>query len=153
MNRVIGAIYPIPLEFTDGLFNGKIKVFVKYVPHNTTRLVPKHKVVFYASHGPKALIGEGTIEKVEFLQPETVIKKYRTELFLNETEFYKYVKRTPSRALSREIMVIVFKKLARYRKPINYDKHMTMTGHYLDIEEYSSLRDRTDARARSTSTL
>jgi hypothetical protein len=139
MNRIIGAIYPIPREFTNRLFDGN-QVFVKYVAHNTTRLEPRNKVVFYASHGPRALIGEGTIEKIEFLSPETVLAKYKTGLFLNETEFHRYVKKMPSRVRTKEMMVIILKKLKRYPRPIDYDRPMTMAGQCLGIEEYSALQ-------------
>jgi hypothetical protein len=86
------------------------------------------------------LIGEGTIEKIEFLSPETVLAKYRTGLFLNETEFYRYVKKMPSRASTKEMMVIVLKKLKRYPRPVHYDRPMTMAGQYLSDEEYSALQ-------------
>jgi hypothetical protein len=140
MNRIIGAIYPIPQEFSSRLFDGNFKVFVKYLAHSTTRLKPRNKVVFYASHGPKALIGEGTIEKIEFLSPEIVIAKHRAGLFLNETEFYRYVKKMPSRAPTKAMMVLVLKKLKRYPRPIDYNRPMTMAGQYLSDEEYFALQ-------------
>lgn len=139
MNNMVASIYPIPAEFADRIFEGNTKVFVKYVAHNTTRLAPKHKVIFYASHGSKKLIGEGTIEKVEFLTPQKVIEKYRYQLFLNETELHAYVARSPSRSSSKEMLTLVLKKLKKYSKPIDYNKPVTMAGQYLSAEEYSSL--------------
>jgi len=139
MNEIVGAIYPIPAELADRLFEGNIKVFVKYVAHNTTRLAPKHKVIFYASHGSKKLIGEGIIEKVEFLTPQKVLEKYKDQLFLNETELHSYVTIFPSRTSSKEMLTLLLKKLKRFPKPIDYNKPISMAGQYLNAEEYSSL--------------
>jgi hypothetical protein len=102
-------------------------------------LAPKHRVIFYASHGSKKLVGEGTVEKVEFLSPEVVIAKYKERLFLNESEFYAYVGRSPSRTPSKEILTLVLKKLNKYPKPVDYSRPITMAGQYLGINEYDSL--------------
>jgi len=139
MNEIVGSVYPIPAELADRLFEGNTKVFVKYVAHNTTRLEPKHKVIFYASHGSKKLIGEGIIEKVEFLTPQKVLEKYKDQLFLNETELHAYVTRSPSRSSSKEMLTLVLKKLKRFPKPIDYNKPITMAGQYLSHSEYNSL--------------
>ncbi|MEJ5292420.1 MAG: DUF365 domain-containing protein [Candidatus Methanosuratincola sp.] len=139
MNEIIGSIYPIPAELADRIFQGNTRVFVKYVAHNSTRLMPKHKVIFYASHGSKKLIGEGIIEKVEFLTPQKVLEKYKDQLFLNESELHAYVARLPSRSPSKEMLTLVLKKLKKYSKPIDYNKPITMAGQYLTAEEYSSL--------------
>jgi hypothetical protein len=139
MSEINAVIFPIPTELVDRLFRGNTKVFVKYVAHNTTRLAPKHKVIFYASHGSKKLIGEGTIEKVEFLTPQKVLEKYKDQLFLNEAELDAYVKRSPSRSSSKEMLTLVLKKLKKFPKPIDYNKPITMAGQYLSAEEYSSL--------------
>jgi hypothetical protein len=139
MRELIGVIYPIPINFIDRLFDGETKVFVKYVAHNSTQLTPKHKVIFYGSHGSKKLVGEGIIEKVEFLTPEEAITKYKEELFLTKDEIYDYVKRSPSRNLSKEMLTVVLKRLKKYRKPIQYPKPITMAGQYLSSSEYNSL--------------
>lgn len=139
MNEILAVIYPIPVELVDRLFDGKTKVFVKYVAHNSTKLTPKHKVIFYGSHGSKKLVGEGIIEKVEFLTPEEAITKYKEELFLTKDEIYDYVKRSPSRNLSKEMLTLVLKRLKKYRKPIQYPKPITMAGRYLSSSEYSPL--------------
>jgi hypothetical protein len=137
---MIGAIYPIPIELVHRLFDGKKRVFVKYVAHDSTKLAPRHKVVFYASHGSRKLIGEGTIEKVEFLNPEAVLARYREDLFLNEEEFQAYVSRSPSRTPSKKMLTFVMKKLKKYSKPVDYDRPVTMAGQYLSVNEYRILR-------------
>jgi hypothetical protein len=139
MDEIIGVIYPVPMEFIGRLFAGKTKVFVKYVAHNTTRLMPRHKVVFYGSHGSRKLIGEGTIERVEFLTPEAILSKYGEYLFLNQDELQAYVESSPSRTRSKEMLTLVMKRMKRYSAPLNYDKPITMAGQYLTSSEYNSL--------------
>jgi hypothetical protein len=139
MSEIVGVIYPVPSKFVDRLFDGKANVFVKYVAHNNTKLVPKHRVIFYASHGSKKLVGEGTVEKVEFLNPETVIAKYKERLFLNESEFYAYVRMSPSRTPSKMMLTLVLKKLSKYPIPVDYGRPITMAGQYLGNNEYDSL--------------
>lgn len=139
MSDIRGAIYPIPKKFVDRLFDGETKVFVKYVAHNTTKVAPKHRVIFYASYGSKKLVGEGTVERVEFLSPEAVIAKHKEQLFLNESEFYAYVGRSPSRAPSKEMLTLVLKKLHKYPKPIDYSRPITMAGQYLRADDYDSI--------------
>lgn len=139
MNEIIGVIYPIPIEFIDRLFDGRTKVFVKYVAHNTTKLAPRHKVVFYGSHGSRKLVGEGIIEKVEFLTPEAVLSRHKEDLFLNQEELLAYVRRSPSRTPSKEMLTLVMKKLKRYPATVDYNKPITMAGQYLTAAEYDSL--------------
>lgn len=138
MSEIIGAIYPIPIDLVDRFFLKKAKVFVKFLTHNSTKLVPKNKVIFYASHGSKKLIGEGIIEKIEFLTPEKVFAKYKNTLFLNENEFFSYVGKSPSR-ISKEILTLTLKNIRKYSTPIEYNKKITMAGQYITTEEYKSL--------------
>ncbi len=140
MNSIVGVIYPIPAEFAVRFYEGNAKVFVKYVAHNTTRLEPKHKVIFYASQGPKMLIGEGIIEKVEFLTPKKVFEKYEEQLFLSKAELYNYVTASPARSSSKEMLTLVLKKLKRFPKPFDYEKPITMAGKYLGAQEYSLIK-------------
>jgi len=140
MNEIVGVIYPIPLGLVNRLFDGKTKVFVKYVAHNTTKLEPGDKVIFYASHGSRKVIGEGIIEKAEFLNPEVVLARYREDLFLNEEEFQAYVRRSPSRTPSKKMLTFVMKKLRKYPKPVDYYRPVTMAGLYLGVDEYRILR-------------
>ena len=40
------------------------------------KLKPGHKILFYASHGIKGIIGEAQVEGVEFLTPNETLEKY-----------------------------------------------------------------------------
>lgn len=134
-----GAIFPIPDLFKDRLFDGKHNVFVKYLSHNSTKLTARKKILFYASGVVKALVGEGEIEKIEFLLPQEVIRSYGNELFLSESEFKTYGRSSASRAPSKKVLTLVLKKLRKYPKPIKLIKAMTMAGLYINAEEYDSL--------------
>ncbi|WXG46151.1 MAG: DUF365 domain-containing protein [Candidatus Atabeyarchaeum deiterrae] len=138
MHRIVGVIYPVPDRLIDRLFDGGTKVFAKFLPRNFTRLRPKNKVIFYASRGTKKLVGEGTIVRVEFLTPDSVITRYREKLFLSEAEFLAYVKNSPTRAPSKEVLTLVLNELRKYSEPVAYHKPITMAGQYLTAVEYES---------------
>lgn len=139
MSEIVGAIYPIPDHLKDRLFDGKTKVFVKFLARNSTRLGPKDKIVFYISGGSKKLIGEGVIHSIEFLTARGVISKYRELLFLREDEFYTYIRSSPMRTESKEMLTLMLKDLREYANPIEYHRPMTMAGQYLSAAEYGSL--------------
>ena len=139
MERIVGVIYPVPGDIVDALFSGGSKVFVKYIPHKSTRLVKGNKVFFYASKGLKSLVGEGVIESIEFLSPENVLDKYSDLLFLNREQFDGYVKMRPTRDPSKEILTLKLVKIKKYKKPIECEKAITMAGRYVSSQEYSNL--------------
>jgi hypothetical protein len=112
-------------------------VFVKYTTWSTgIQLKSKHKIILYASQGSKEIVGEGTIEKVEFLTSGEVLKKYGNKVILNKDELEKYMMREPNR-MSKKMLVIVFSKVREYTPHIKYKKPITMAGQYLTRDEYS----------------
>jgi hypothetical protein len=140
MHRIVGVIYPVPLRLVDRLFVEHRNVFVKYVARTTNlRITPKHKVVFYASHGSKEVVGEGIIEAIEFLTPNEVLEKYGDEVFLNKDELMEYIMRQPGRTASKKMLTLILAKLRRYPPGIRYEKPITMTGEYLTEERYAAL--------------
>ena len=130
---MIGAIYAVPTNLMEGLFNAKSRVFVKVTGHASSKIAPKHKIVFYESHNEKKLVGEGIVENVEFLNPAEVLSKYGKELFINKDEFIKYVGKR------QRILVIQLKGLRKYQEPVQCKEVITMGGKYLTEEEYASL--------------
>lgn len=133
MEKMVGAIYAVPMRLMDRLFSSKNKVFVKVTGHASTKLAPKHKVVFYGSHDSRKLIGEGVIETVEFLNAAEVLSKYRADLFINEDEFIKYMGKR------QRVLVLQLKGLRRYQEPIQCKEVITMAGKYLTEKQYNSL--------------
>lgn len=140
MSRVAGIIFPIPKDFVDRLLVENRNVFVKYLARSTgLRIIPKHKVLFYASHGSKEIVGEGQIEKIEFLTPTEVLTKYGLKTFLDKDELTTYTFRQPKRDSSKKLLVLVLSKIKRYRSPVKYWKPISMAGQYLTREEYMQL--------------
>jgi hypothetical protein len=131
--KIVGVIYPIPSKLIDRFFDGDTKTFVKCLSHDTTRVAPKNKIIFYASHGSKELTGEGTIKKVEFLDPETILSRYKQTLFLTENEFRTYI------GCRTRILVLTLSDIKKYSKPIKYKRSITMAGQYVTKNEYFSL--------------
>lgn len=139
MLRRVAVVYPIPVELIDRLLINNRNVFVKYLPHIKFSLQQGDKVVFYASHASKQLVGEGVIDKIEFLTSSEVISKYGGKVFLSQDELKAYTARQPSRNPSKKMLVVVLTKLKKYKKDIVYPKPITMAGEYLTMERYKNL--------------
>jgi len=142
-NKIIGVVYPVPQQLVDRLFVAHRNIFVKYIPRATNlRIAPKHKVFFYASHASKEVVGEGTIEAIEFLTPNEALDKYREKVFLNKDELTEYTMRQPKRTSSKKLLTITLSKIRRYPKGIKYERPMTMAGEYLTQEKYNVLMEK-----------
>ena len=133
MEKMVGAIYAVPLDKIYKLFDGKSKVFVKVTGHRSTKLLPKHKIVFYESRGNKKIVGEGIVVTVEFLTPEEVLEKYQDELFISEEEFADYIGKR------HRVLTLRLKGLKRYSQPIQSKTAITMGGKYLTAKQYDLL--------------
>jgi hypothetical protein len=140
MSKMVGVIYPIPLQFVSRILAEQRNVFVRYLPHATSvRLTRRNKVLFYASHGQKEIVGEATIKAIEFLTPLEALEKHGDKVFLNRNELMEYASRQPSRTNSKKMLVLVLSKPKKYAKGIIYGKPMTMAGEYLTEENYDAL--------------
>jgi hypothetical protein len=141
MSKLEGAIFPIPHYLTHGLFSGGPKIFVKYLPHNSTRLVKGNKIIFYESRGSKCLIGEGVVNSIEFLTPKEVIKNYKNLLFLSEEQFEDYVKLRTNHDPSKKMLTMKLTNIKKYATPIKYKNTITMAGKYIGINEFRSITE------------
>ncbi len=54
MSKMKGAIYAVPANLMDRLFSENSRVFIKITGHASSKIAPKHKIVFYASHDEKS---------------------------------------------------------------------------------------------------
>jgi len=84
-SKVIGVVYPVPYRFIERFFTGKMSSRSIFLGLSTWLKVGD-KVMFYASGEIHAVIGEGTIDGVEFLKPEDALAKYQDRLFLTKDE-------------------------------------------------------------------
>jgi hypothetical protein len=130
------------------IFDEQKNVFVKYLARSTwVRLTPKNKVLFYASHDQKEIVGEAVIKTIEFLTPASVLERYGDKLFLNRDELMSYVSQQPSRTTSKQMLVLVLSKPKKYLKGIRVKKPITMAGQYLTEENYAILFQETKDQA------
>jgi len=140
MRKVAGIIFPIPKQFVDRLLVEKRNVFVKYVPRiSGVKLAQKHKVLFYASHSTKEIVGEGRIEEIHFLTPNEALKEYGNKLFLNAEEIAQYTLHRPNRDSSKKMLVLVLSKIRRYSEPKKFKRPISMAGQYLTQKDYKDL--------------
>jgi len=140
MNKIAGAIFPVPEKLVRRLIVEKRNVFVKYIARTTKlRIASKNKAIFYASHGSKELVGEGTIQVIEFLTPSDVLQKYGEKVFLDKDELMEYAMQRPGRTLTKKMLVLVLSKLKEYSPHLKYERPITMAGLYLTEEECNEL--------------
>jgi hypothetical protein len=137
------VVFPVPANLIDRLFHGGKDVFVKYLPRaSSLKLRPGARIIFYASHGKKEIVGEGAVDTMEFLTPDEAVHKYGGRLFLSRKELLKYRATQPTRDPSKQMLVVTLSHVKRYRNGILYPGRMTMAGEFLGPEEYSSLMSR-----------
>jgi len=140
MSDIIGVIYPVPKKFVDRLMVKNRTVFVKYLGGRATnpKIFPNHKLVFYASHDAKELVGEAKIKSVELLTPIEVLDKYGNRVFLDKVELMNYATQR-GRTLSKKLLVLTLCAIKPYSPPIKWTESMTMAGKYLREQEYREL--------------
>lgn len=134
-DEIVGAIFPLPSELISRIFDEGRTVFVK-VPTVYKDLRPNSKILFYASGNVRAIVGEGTAEAVEMLEPEEALKKYGKKLMLNKEELAAYVRGKPR---ARRLLVIPLKDLRRYRRPYKPRRFVTVAGERLTKKRYEEI--------------
>ena len=131
--EIIGAAFPVPHHLLPRFFKDGKKVFVKNSKFR--RLKPGSKIIIYASRDVHALVGEGTIETVEFLTPQETIRKYKNDLFLTETELYAYAR---EKNVLR-FLVVRFSEIKEYQNPVKPKRFISIGGKYVSKLEYEIL--------------
>lgn len=140
MDKIAGFIFPVPEKFVNRLLCENRNVFVKYLARTSNpRIVPRNKVVFYASQGTKELVGEGVIQAIEFLTPDEVLGKYGDKVFLDRDELIKYATQVPGRKLTKKMLVLVLSKVKKYSPRPKWMKPITMAGQYFTQDAYKEL--------------
>ena len=140
MSDVAGVIFPVPKQFIDRLLVEKRNVFVKYIAGTgLLRLSAKHRVLFYVSQSSKEIVGEGTIDEIDFLTPERSLQKYGKKLFLDDNELEEYTCLQPNRDSSKKMLVLALSKMRKYSEPKFIKRPISMAGFYLSKKEYEEL--------------
>jgi len=145
MSRIVGVVYPVPINLIERLFTSRRNVFVKYLSRTASiNLRPGNKILFYASHASKQVIGEAIVTDIEFLTPDEALSKHGDKLMLNKEELVNYTARQPTRTSAKKMLVLTFDKAAKYARPIRYPRPLTMAGEYITKEKYESLMKNVD---------
>jgi hypothetical protein len=140
MDKIIGVVFPVPQELVDRLLVEGRNIFVKYLPRVTSvNIMPKSKLLFYASHASKKIVGEGVVDTIEFLAPNEVFAKYGHKVFLNKDELTEYTIQQPNRDCSKKMLVLVLSKLRKYSEPKKFCGKISMVGQYLTVRQYREL--------------
>ena len=137
--KVAGVIYPIPLQYVDRIFEKQKNVFVKYTAHEKSALTTKHKILFYASHGKKEIVGEASVKELHFLTPTETWDKYGSNLFLNQEELTQYCQTQLLRNPSKRMQVIVLSKPRKYPEGTKYKRPISMSSQYINEEDYQEI--------------
>lgn len=130
--EVIGVIYPLPESAISRAFKGNKTIFVKFTTHEPTRKTKNRirngiKFYFYQSGSGKIIVGDAKISKLEYLQKEDIVVKYKNNLIITESELNNYANGREGKSL----LVLHLARLRRYKKPIKLKKSVTMTGQYI----------------------
>jgi len=136
---IIGAIFPVKKEFLNRIFSNSKSVFVKF--SKLKKIEKGHKILFYAPHDIKALVGEATAKSIDFLSADETRKKFSQNLFLNNFEFNNYItKRWSKISQNRKLLVIELENIIEYQKPISFPRRVTVAGYYITDELYDKLK-------------
>lgn len=134
-NEIIGVIFPVPSIYLPRFFEDNKDVFVTY-SKTGKNLEPGMKIVFYASYNIRALIGEGEIQKVAEISPESLMRKYKKRLFITKEELNKYASR---HFKNKKLRVFEIAHLKRYKTPVKPSRNVTVAGELLTKEKYEKI--------------
>lgn len=130
---ILGVIYAVPKNIIYNVLDNKKNIFVKYLTHPITKKsrIKLHsgiKLYLYESHAKRCLVGEADIINLTFLNLDEVISLYRKKLMFSENEFIKYSRGREE----KKVIVFELKNIKRYRKSIQINLPITMSGLYVD---------------------
>jgi len=131
-DKIEGVIYALPEEIAMNILERNKKIFVKYLPHEPTRktevrLEKGKKLYIYASGLNKSVIGEAKIRKIEYLDLYGILKKYKKNLMISESELILYAE---GREL-KKAQVLELENPVLYPTEIKVSVPITMQGTYI----------------------
>ena len=138
--KIVGVTFPVPYHFMKRFFEEGKTVFIKN--SKLRKIEPNMKLIFYASHKIHAFVGEGTIQKIDFLSPQEVIKKYEKDLFLTKEECMKYANQiTPIKKYKvSKFLTLLLTNIKEYPKPVKPSGYyITVAGRYVSESEYENI--------------
>ncbi len=141
--HIVGILFPVPAKLLPRIFEDGKDVFVKYLARSHVKLRPGRKIMFYSSGGAKQIVGEGSIDNIEFLAPANLLERYGDRLFITREELTDYTQSQPLRTNSKELFVAVLRKVRKYAVPVTHPGPITMAGMYITKDAYKQILEKT----------
>jgi len=138
-SNLIGVIYPLHSHIIQRFLNEDKDIFVKYIPRipkkkSIFKIVPGLKLYFYESVSRKAIVAEGIIKSIEFLDINQVLHLYKIRLMITEEELFKY-----SKGRNKKIMVLEIGNIRKLDSLIQIKGRITMVGRYVTKDNIDKL--------------
>ena len=145
VKEIAGVTFAVPYQFMKRFFDEGKTVFIKNSKFKQIR--PGMKLVFYASVEVKSFVGDGIIEKVEFLTPNEVVNKYKKELFLTKEECFQYANQISGHKKYKvsKFLTLTLKNITRYSKPVKPQRFISVGGRYMSKAEYENILSKAKA--------
>lgn len=137
MSKIVGRIFPVLPQHLERIFAGR-NVFCKFIGKGKPKLTPGMKILFYSSRGDRQVIGEATINSLEYLVAQEILRKYGDRLFITAEELNNYFRKR-NRPADKELLVVILKQIKMYKKPYKLKKPLTMAGLNLTDKLYKEI--------------
>jgi len=143
--EIIGVAYPVPSNLLDRIFKEEKDVFIKH-PTCFKKLKPGHKILFYASHEIRAIVGEATIKNMELMKIDQIYEKYGDRVFITKEEAKEYTKPLEERRTKGgkprdiEFIVMELENPIKYKKPYKPRRFIPVGGKYITKKEYEEIK-------------
>lgn len=133
-DNFIGVIYSLPENLANRIFEEHKDVFIKFLPSRVKKinLEEGSKILISISKANKKVLGEATINKIEFLNKEDLLNKYKNNIFLNKEDLDSYCFRRED----RKLLVLTLIKINRYKQEKFSKDYINMGGKYLSKKDY-----------------
>ena len=143
--EIIGVAYPVPSNLLNRIFKEGKDVFIKH-PTCFKQLKPGHKILFYASHETRAIVGEATIKNIELMKIDQIYEKYGDRVFITKEEAKEYTKPLAERKGKRgkvrdlEFLVIELETPRIFEKYYKPKRFIVVGGKYVTKKEYNEIK-------------
>mgnify|MGYP000088288305 CR=1 FL=1 len=146
--EIVGVAYPVPSNLLDRIFKEGKNVFIKH-PTCYKQLKPGRKVLFYASHEIRGIVGEAAIKNIELMKINQIYEKYGNKVFITKEEAKEYSKpfktrRQAGAGKAREVkfLVLELQNVKKYDKPVKPKRFITVGGKYITKREYEEIKEK-----------
>jgi hypothetical protein len=130
--KIFGVSHPIPTEYAERIYKNDKKVFVG--KRCLCKVSKGDKFIIYESQGEKAYTGWADIKFIGRMNPNSISRKYGTELMLTKLELDEYSKGR------KEMFVIVFENFEKFSKPVRPKRFVTVAGKYIYEDEFEAIK-------------